>query len=358
MVNSLSAGKNGNVLKANTILTTVFTSETTNMGIVKNTSTIQGLNALNGLITADTIMAVANTTADGSTINSNADGSTFVNLQIAGNVINANVPPNTTIDLPGIGNVILNRETTSGNGTSKGSIVVEMIAINVTLTNSFGLPVGAQVIVAHASSGFTRLLPGAAIVSGSAWATSANAAIGNLLANSIGLTAFVTMGCTGTGGKTLTNKIQQLSVSPVLSLGTGVTTAFGGPTVSGADAKTTATLQSVGLLNGLISATTVTAVAETTIAGGVRTRSTAGSGFVGLTVLGLPVPVNVPPNTNIALPGIGYVILNEQIIPPASSNAETQVNGIHIFITTINLLLLPVGAEVIVAHAAAGADNL
>jgi hypothetical protein len=51
------------------------------------------------------------------------------------------------------------------------------------------------------------------------------------------------------------------------------------------------------------------------------------------------------------LSGIGYVILNEQKIPPASSNAPTEANGIHVFVTKANVLALPVGSEIIVAHA-------
>src|SRR3984893_14906901 len=185
-VHSLSAGKDGKVLTANSILTTVSTTETGESTVLeKNTSRVEGLSSLGGLVTADSVLAVANTTADATTINSNSDGSAFVNLRILGELVSGTVAPNTRIDLPGIGYVILRRETKSGNGTSAGKINVEMITINVTETNSLGLEVGARIVVAHASSGFFRVPPGAhpVIVSGSAWAASSNAAICDPLRN-------------------------------------------------------------------------------------------------------------------------------------------------------------------------------
>lgn len=355
-VNSLTAGVGGNILNGATAISTVHTAETTTAKIVRNSSTIQALNLLNGLITADALMAVANTTATDSAVISDADGSTFANLKIAGVPVAVNVAPNTTVRLPGIGNVTLKKTVTVGNGTTASSIVVEMISINVTLANSFGLPVGAQIVVGHAASGFFHTTT-SVVVAGTSWVTYVNAAAGSLLQTSIGLTAPSGIGCQGTGGKILTNSVTALNVAGVLSLGTGNTTAIGGPTATGATAKTTATLQNLNLLNGLIRVAAITAVAETKIVNGVRTRSTNGTAFTGLKVLGINLPINVKPNTKIALPLLGYVILNEQIIPPATSNAPTRVNGLHIRITTANSLKLPVGTELILAHADSSAYN-
>jgi hypothetical protein len=44
------------------------------------------------------------------------------------------------------------------------------------------------------------------------------------------------------------------------------------------------------------------------------------------------------------------VILNEQIIPTTTSGYP-QVNGIHIKVSTLGSLKLPVNSEIIVAHA-------
>lgn len=73
-----------------------------------------------------------------------------------------------------------------------------------------------------------------------------------------------------------------------------------------------ATLSDLRLLNGLITATGVTAIASR-YAGG---HDAGGSGFEGLVVAGVPVGSggSVAPNTRMTLPGVGYVILNEQVV--------------------------------------------
>jgi len=48
--------------------------------------------------------------------------------------------------------------------------------------------------------------------------------------------------------------------------------------------------------------------------------------------------VEVAPNTEIRLPGVGYGIVNEQRLPAAGSTERTQVNGLHGFVTKNNTL--------------------
>ena len=67
-VNDLQAGDNGKVLKATATLSTVFTQKTATTATIQDTSTIAGLNLLNGLITATTVKAVANVAATASSI--------------------------------------------------------------------------------------------------------------------------------------------------------------------------------------------------------------------------------------------------------------------------------------------------
>jgi hypothetical protein len=66
------------------------------------------------------------------------------------------------------------------------------------------------------------------------------------------------------------------------------------------------------------------------------------------------VPVDVPPNTKLALSGIGYVIVDERIVP--ARGGRTRVNGPHVKVTTVDVPKLPVGSEIIVAHAEAAAS--
>ncbi len=348
-VDSVEAGENGRVLKANVTLSTVFTEKSDTSARVRNTSKVTGLSALDGLITADAIKAVANTSATSSSIKSSPKGSEFVNLQIAGNQIEADVAPNSRVNLDGIGYVLLKSVKRGGNGESLGTIRVEMLTVVVTKDNSFDLPIGSRIVVAHAFSGFSRNEPNV-IVGGQAYAAQALTTTDELK-NRVGKAAFVTMGCEGTNGKTRTNNVNTLDVAGILSSGTGETTAFGGPTSTGTVAKTTATVENLNLLGGLITADLVKAVAQDTFENGTRTSSTEGSGFVNLRVAGQQIAVDVAPNTKVVLPGKGYVIVNEQKVPDPSSTARLQVNALRVVVNQTNLLGLPVGTKIIVAHA-------
>jgi hypothetical protein len=216
--------------------------------------------------------------------------------------------------------------------------------------------VGARIVVAHAVSGFSRTTV-QDFVGGQAYAAAANAAVGSAIQNRIGKAALVTIGCEGTGGKTLSNNVQALSAGNVLRAGTGVTTAFGGPASGGGGtvARTTARVENASLLGGLISFAAITAAAEDRFNGGVHARSAAGTQILGLRVLGLTVSASVAPNTRINLPALGYVIVNERKFPAPAANGLTQVNGLRIVVTTANTLGLPVGSEIVVAHAEANA---
>jgi hypothetical protein len=354
-VDGLSAGALGRVLKASEVTSTVFARKTATAAEVTNTSTITGLNLLNGLITATTVRAVANTTATASATSSNAIGSTLVDLVIDGRRIAANPPPNSRVALPGIGTVILNKRVVSGNGQPLQTITVEGLTVQVETANSLGLPVGARIVVAHAISGFSRT-PISSFVGGQAYAAAANAAVGSALQNQIGKAALVTIGCEGTAGRTLTNNVTALDVGTTLRTGAGATTAFGGPNAGGGTiARTTARVENASLLGGLISFTAITAAAEDRFAGGLHVRSAAGTQIVGLRVLGLPVSAGVAPNTRINLPRLGFVIVNERKLPAPAVNGLTQVSGLRVIVDTANSLGLPVGSEIIVAHAEANA---
>jgi hypothetical protein len=352
-VDSLRAGKkNGDVLKAKVTRSTVYTTATQDSGEIRNTSRIAGLNAFGGLITADAIEAVADVSATSNTMTASSTGSTFVNLVIAGQQIAASVPENTRIALPGIGTVTLNKVTDTGQFKKSGRILVEMITIDVSDRNGFGLAVGSEIVVAHALAGISRTQP-PVVFNGQAYAAAASGQAGDDLENKIGKAAAVSMGCDGTSGKTKTNNINTLDAGNLLSVGDGTTSVFGGPEGAPDVSKTTATVNTLNLLNGLITGSEITAVAQQSIQDGSVTSSTTGSGFASLSVAGVSIPLDTPPNTKIVLPGIGNVIVNEQVVPQQSG--PVRVNGLHIVVTTENTLGLPVGSEIVVAHADAEA---
>lgn len=339
------------ILSTKTLYVSVYTNRGTTAATVKNTAETDGVNALGGLIKADKVLAVANTVADASTIKSTDSGSIFVNLKIAGGTISSNVSPNSKINLSGLGYVILRESTHTGDGQNRGGIIVNMLHIFVTTQNALGLPVGAQIILAHASSGFVRA-PIQVQYSGVAYIASAKA-VSPALAAQLGKVAPVYIGCMGTAGQTNSNSIASLSVAKILSLGAGKTTAFGGPQNGGVTAKTTATLKNLNLFNGMLKADALTAVATSTFQAGNGASSTDGSGFVNLTINGSPV-LTVNANARVTLPGVGYVILYEVNQSTSTTGASTSVNMIHVFVTTSNSLGLPVGAEFVIVSANSG----
>ena len=118
------------------------------------------------------------------------------------------------------------------------------------------------------------------------------------------------------------------------------------------DRVTTATsvVEGISVLDGLITARAVEAVSITTLESGTFETDGEGSSFASLVVDGYHLGANVAPNTQIALPGVGYVVLNEQIASIGSDAAVLRVNMIHVFVTDVGAPV-SVGTEIIVASA-------
>lgn len=116
----------------------------------QTTSELGAVQVLNGLISADQVLAVASSYANGTAAGSDAVGSQLMGLVVAGQSITAMPAPNTRIALPGVGYVVLNEQTVTGNGTTTSGITVNMI--HVVLTNALtGLKTG-EIILGSAVS--------------------------------------------------------------------------------------------------------------------------------------------------------------------------------------------------------------
>jgi hypothetical protein len=106
-----------------------------------------------------------------------------------------------------------------------------------------------------------------------------------------------------------------------------------------AAAQSVATVFNVNLLNGLITASSLTATVSSTSNGAQATSNALGSSLADLVVNGVQVTsgdASVTPNTRITLPGIGYVVLNEQ--RPTGDGVRASgltVNLIHVYRQTL-----------------------
>ena len=98
----------------------------------QSTASAASINILNGLITADEVVANVMSSVGQDGAFSNADGSTFTNLAIAGvGSLSGDQPvaPNTNISLPGVGYVVLNEQIPSGDGVTSSGLTVNMIHV-------------------------------------------------------------------------------------------------------------------------------------------------------------------------------------------------------------------------------------
>jgi hypothetical protein len=132
------------------------------------------------------------------------------------------------------------------------------------------------------------------------------------------------------------------------------TMTSGATDIQASTAQSTAHLENVRVLNGVITAETVIAATASWISD-VTGRNTLGSTFTSLVVNGVPLGSGdyLPaPNTRLTLPGVGYVVLNEQI--PSGASGIT-VNMIHVVLQDA-LTGLTTG-EVILASASSSVGN-
>jgi hypothetical protein len=303
------------------------------------------VNLLAELVKADEVKSVSTTSKNGTGFSSSAAGSNFVNLVVNGKAISGTPLPNTDIALPGFGHVVLNEQSTSSGHDSAG-LTVNMIHIYITLGNVLGIPVGSQIIVAHANSGLT-VAAGPSALDGSAFGTRVNVA--NIIHSSP--TAPESVPCLGTDGVVRTNSVAGLNVAPELVSGTITDTAQGIITSSSAASETTSAVHSVTVLDGLVTASMVKADASAKTSDGASLDfSDSGSSFLDLKVSGhSEINDNVAPNTKVDIAGIGTLWLHRVI----KSRNHIEVRMIELLVTQANVFNVPIGSDILVGDAEA-----
>ena len=156
--------------------------------------------------------------------------------------------------------------------------------------------------------------------------------------------------CTSQTGVTHTNSIASVTIPPLLTRD-GHDRAASQATPGGPASVSKATTQGASALGGLVTATAVQSVSTTTEhAPGSFSTSAAGTKFVGLVVAGTAISGTPAPNTKINLPGVGYVILNQQVSTVTKTGASLTVIAIHVVVTKPSPAA-PAGTQIVVSFA-------
>src|SRR5438445_272975 len=161
--------------------------------------------------------------------------------------------------------------------------------------------------------------------------------------------------------------LDQLSTS-LVSGGTSVSDSAGTVVSSSSNSSSFAKAQNVCVLpvNGscTLFASAIISQANSSSGGGISSSDAQGTSLLGLSVGGMSVADNPPPNTIILVPGIGSVTLNEQTcdgggVPPCSGTTSSgiRVRAIHVIVDNPNVLGVPQGANVIVGEAHADSSH-
>src|SRR5438552_2808852 len=116
----------------------------------QSSATAEGVDLLNGLVTARVVVAMSSSTARGSTATSDAEGSSLIGFSINGSSPTDVTPsPNTRISLPGV-TVILNEQIASGDGVHTSALTVNMI--HVVLNDPLTETITGDIVVSSAHS--------------------------------------------------------------------------------------------------------------------------------------------------------------------------------------------------------------
>ena len=344
----------GNYLTGDTNIASAIGTKTANSAATTESTTVTSVSLFDGLITADAITSEASVGATPNTLTTSTEGTKFVNLVIAGQAIDPAIPENTQVALSGLGTVTIKSVTPSVTAQN-ASLHVDGLIVTITDHNKYGLAVGSRIAVGDAIAGFSRMQP-AAITDGYSLTANLSGDASVTVPNSGNIGAAIGIAnCSGTGGVTETHSTKNFDIPGLATAMAAKVTAFGGPVGKLSVAKTTSTVSDVSLLNGLITADSLTAVAQESRSSSASTASTIGSGFTGLKVAGVTLPTAVRPNLTLDLPGFGFVTLNEQVITPASGTV--RVTELDVFINQKNTLSIPVGTHLTLGTAFALAQK-
>jgi len=385
-----------NLLSATALRTTSSSQVTTKPMLASDTSTseVLGLCLVKVLLVctveASTVRSVAHAQASGSNASFSAAGSTIEKLKIAGVATPVDLTQTTKIPLAaavfGAGSYVAINERTGGTSLSGGSYRadLEVNLIRVHITGLLAIQ-KVDITVAHAEAHADfpqQKVCGpqtARAVSGHAFIASAAVLPPLVLATQ----GFV--GIPASGGSESQDLAGVNAINGQLLVAGVAATSSIGSTGPPASATSRATAADVCLLRFpsdqtkcVVMATAVKSVAISTANGSAsstdRLSELDKTELVNLKIRSTPggpliaVPVDVPPNFTLTLPGIGFLILNEQVCDGGSlaSTGQPRCTGTThsgLTVRAVHLVLLQTfgqfspGVEVVVAEAHADASS-
>ncbi len=347
-IDTVQAGEAGNVFRA-AVAEGIAQADKPADGTAytKLIAQITDVNALDGAVTADLIRAKALVRATENGFTTSSKGSRIVGLRVLGQLVE--VRAGARVSVPGFGYLELKDVDLGGDGNVRRTLTVEMLRIVITKDNRLDIPVGTRIIVAHAQAVYSRFEP-VGLVTGSAFAADATSNLASV-GNRVGRAAALYMGCISSDSFR-TNNVEQIDAPGLLTTGTGVTTLSSKVDSARALAKGTSSVQAVDLLDGFLSADLIKGVSRTErLANGSRSASYQGSRFLNLRVAGLAIGDDVDPNTTIAVPGVGELVLYETVTKSTPDEIGAGVTMVHLTVDTANTFGLPVGTEVRIGFA-------
>ena len=349
--NDVDAGERYRAAK---IVSTAQAMKQSNMrAFAQTTSRVTNITAIGGILTADSMYAVATVRATTTSINVTTEGSAITGLRIDGEP--TTVDPGERVNIPGFGYAVFFDVQRSGNGETRRSIQVEMMRLVITRSNSLDIPVGSVIRVAHAAVGYSRQET-ANVVSAAAWGSQARSTSEDVESGfDRGAPAY--LGCFAKGTSSGSNRVDSVTYPGVFHTGTMVNQVYGEVTDTRGTARATSRLEAVNLLDGVVTADVIKGVANASASGAGSVASFDGSRFVNLEVLGVPVGDNVAPNTEIAIPGIGTLTLFATESSRDADEAHASVYMVILEVTAPDTLGVPAGTEIRLARARADAHR-
>jgi len=195
------------------------------------------------------------------------------------------------------------------------------------------------------------LLYSAVIPTAEAWAQTPTASAFGIAVSTPTASSTSPLAVLPTDGSLGSNSAPSVSVAGLA----GADNLFAIATGSEGSAESNSTLENVSLLSGLITADGVMALASSALSNGAASSNAEGSLLDNLVVNGASISSDVAPNTQIDLPGVGYVVLNEQI--PSGDGVTSSgltVNMIHVVL--LNALTGAQTGEIIVGSASSSVN--